>query len=484
MKILVAEDSPTVRAMVQFSLQSAGHEVICAQDGIEAVKLAYTEMPDIIVSDVLMPRMNGYQVCRLLKDDALTNKIPIIIMTTKQAESGRLWGIMSGADDYITKPFTPQDLLRVIENIIAQNSLDNRVVEKKEKISFDIDALQIIYRVNDLLDRELFRSALINEVAELTSHIQNYPHILKHILDLYSRVINYEIGGILILEEDEELLLINVKNRTTKENVFEFEKRILKEYEDRFKKEFKVEKLKKEVHGKEDAQVGLKFSTFYTTLMEGVKKPLAMCGFAASETPSFPPEDIALVEFLKKPISIVLDNTLLHKKTQDIAITDGLTKVSTHRFFQEAMDREISRSRRFGLHFALIILDIDNFKMLNDTYGHLEGDNVLQEIARIMKQQTRETDIVARYGGEEFVVILPETDKEGSKITAERIKEKIENHKFILQEKDVKVTASMGVAIFPYDADDKTNLIRKADKALYKAKTSGKNRICFADEIF
>lgn len=482
MKILVAEDSPTVRAIVQFSLQSAGYEVVVAQDGIEAVKLTYAEMPDILVSDILMPRMNGYQVCRLLKDDALTSQIPIIIMTTLSAKSDKFWGIMSGADDYLTKPFEPQELLEMIEGIILKKNLKEKQKDSVEKIRITVDASQIISRVNNLLDRELFRSALINEVGGLTSSLQNYPIILKMILDLFSKVMNYETAGILVLWEDEEQLTITTKYKITREYIFEFERKLLRCYEEAQGKEFKLEKLKREIHTEETEKEQDRLTAFCPLFLERGPHPLAICGFASSSFSNFPPEDIELLNFLSHPLSIVLENALLHKNTSDMAITDGLTKLSTHRFFQESLDREISRSRRFGLTFALIILDIDNFKMLNDTYGHLEGDKVLVEIAKIMKQQTRDTDIVARYGGEEFVVILSETDKEGASITAQRIREKIEEHKFILQEKEVKVTASLGVAIYPYNAENKIELIRKADKALYRAKTTGKNRLYFADE--
>jgi diguanylate cyclase (GGDEF)-like protein len=129
------------------------------------------------------------------------------------------------------------------------------------------------------------------------------------------------------------------------------------------------------------------------------------------------------------------------------------------------------------------MIDIDNFKALNDTFGHLEGDKVLIEIAKIMKKETRESDIVARYGGEEFVIILSGTDKEGAKVVAERIRNAVENHKFIIKGRKITVTISIGVSTYPLDADMKMEIIRCADKALYQAKGEGKNKVCVFGEV-
>lgn len=482
MKVLVAEDSPTIRAILQYALEEAGYGVITAVDGIEAVEKTYREEPDIIVLDIMMPRMNGYQACRLLKDDPQTAGIPIIMMTTKAEESSRFWGLKTGANDYITKPFEPQELMERLQKIIEETPFPLQVEKsKKEKI---IDSTQIISRVNNLLDQELFRSTLINEVGKLASQIQNYPQVIKSILELCSKVVNYQVAGILIVVEEEEKLTVYLQKSLSKKLLSEFEGKIIHLGRTGENQKLSPSSIKREIIGKElsefnESEERLKtFNPFKLTIGG---KLFGILAFASTEELAFPPEDLNLLEFLLPQISIILDSALMHKKTAELAITDGLTRLSTHRYFQECLEREVNRAKRFNFIFSLIILDIDNFKSLNDTYGHLEGDKVLIEISKIMRSCVRETDVVARYGGEEFVVILSETDKKGAVITAERIREGVEKYKFIIGGKRILVTVSIGVSTYPEDAHTKTEIIRQADKALYKAKTSGKNKVWVAE---
>ena len=139
---------------------------------------------------------------------------------------------------------------------------------------------------------------------------------------------------------------------------------------------------------------------------------------------------------------------------------------------------EVKRAQRYDLALSLIMIDLDHFKEFNDTYGHLEGDGLLRKIAQILKSSLRETDLVARYGGEEFSVILPETDKEGASIAAERVRKTISEQTF--GEVGAKMTISLGVASYPDDACLRADLIRQADEALYRAKREGRNRTCLA----
>ncbi|MEC4676563.1 MAG: GGDEF domain-containing protein, partial [Nitrospirota bacterium] len=154
-------------------------------------------------------------------------------------------------------------------------------------------------------------------------------------------------------------------------------------------------------------------------------------------------------------------------------------------YFYECLDLEIARTNRYGKSFSLILFDIDNFKKINDTYGHLAGDEVLQGLANILKSISRETDIVVRYGGEEFIIILPNTDEEETILLAERIKDIVYKTTFMVYETTgVKVTLSGGIASYPQNASDAKNLLSAADTALYSAKAAGKNQIfCFKGMI-
>jgi len=199
----------------------------------------------------------------------------------------------------------------------------------------------------------------------------------------------------------------------------------------------------------------------------------------------FDEEDLNFLETLANHAAIAIRNASIHQHAQLMAVTDGLTGLFNHRFFQERLKEEIERSRRYGQRgMCLLMIDIDDFKALNDKYGHLMGDQALKEISKILKSASRLSDVVARYGGEEFTVILPETDKEMSMAFAERLRSQVESHSFSLDNLKIKekVTMSIGISHFPGDAGSPSQLIDRADKALYLAKQSGKNQVLLYQE--
>jgi diguanylate cyclase (GGDEF)-like protein len=179
---------------------------------------------------------------------------------------------------------------------------------------------------------------------------------------------------------------------------------------------------------------------------------------------------------LKNPKIIEIS---IYERTERSALTDGLTGLYNHAYFLQALRRELHRSKRHDLKASLAMFDLDDFKKLNDTRGHLEGDRVLMKASALIKETLREIDVAARYGGEEFAVILPETSASGAFVVAERIRLKIARH-FRKKRGGPKVTVSGGVAAYPEDAETMDDLIRRADQGLYRSKAAGKNRITLA----
>jgi diguanylate cyclase (GGDEF)-like protein len=169
---------------------------------------------------------------------------------------------------------------------------------------------------------------------------------------------------------------------------------------------------------------------------------------------------------------------LLYQQVQELAITDSLTGIFTRKHYLERLAEEIDYSRQFNYPFSLLMLDIDHFKGINDHYGHLVGDAVLRFVAKLIKDNLRQVDLLCRYGGEEFSIILTNTDKDGAKLAAERIRQSVENSPVKVYDEDLKVTISIGVTTFPGDARNSQKLIETADKALYKAKQNGRNQVC------
>jgi diguanylate cyclase (GGDEF)-like protein len=194
---------------------------------------------------------------------------------------------------------------------------------------------------------------------------------------------------------------------------------------------------------------------------------------------AFTPAERELFAYLTNQASVSVENVDLHETVQKQAVTDELTGLFNHRRFQEVISAEVERARRYGQEMGLIMLDIDNFKQVNDTYGHLQGDFVLREVARVLRQSSREIDEPARYGGEEMAVALPQTDLEGAYQFAERVRQAVEALELPVPTGDgtLKVTASFGVAsLATADHADKDALVAAADRALYEAKRTGKNR--------
>jgi diguanylate cyclase (GGDEF)-like protein len=184
----------------------------------------------------------------------------------------------------------------------------------------------------------------------------------------------------------------------------------------------------------------------------------------------------SLLSLIGNNLSMIADKIRLFQETQRLAITDGLTGLYNARHFYDELEKEIARAQRYSTPFSLALFDIDNFKALNDTFGHQAGDEVLRDVAEMILHVSRKTDIVARYGGEEFISILPNTPKDEAYTHAHRIKDSVEGKRY-LGANSVKLTISGGISSFPEDAANSKALLYAADMAMYKAKAAGKNVI-------
>jgi diguanylate cyclase (GGDEF)-like protein len=197
---------------------------------------------------------------------------------------------------------------------------------------------------------------------------------------------------------------------------------------------------------------------------------LAASGIAAQDQDKF---HVLAHQFL-----LGIRRSLLYEQVQGLAIMDGLTGVLSRRFFLERCREELERSKQFSFNFSFLMVDIDHFKECNDRYGHLVGDVVLKEVARVIKGGLREIDLVGRYGGEEFSIMLTETDCQGALLAAERIRQALETRSIRAYDEELSSTLSIGIAAFPVHGREMDTLIEKADDALYQAKQSGRNRVC------
>lgn len=189
-------------------------------------------------------------------------------------------------------------------------------------------------------------------------------------------------------------------------------------------------------------------------------------------------EDKERFYILSQQFLLGIKRAVLYKSVQELAIIDSLTNVFNRRYYLERFREEIERSRKFNYKFSCLMIDIDYFKDFNDRYGHIVGDAILRELSRTIQENIREIDLIGRYGGEEFSIILSETDKDAASFAAERIRKAIEEKSIKVYDEELKITVSIGVSTYPQDGKDMARLIDRADSALYKAKQSGRNKVC------
>jgi diguanylate cyclase (GGDEF)-like protein len=205
---------------------------------------------------------------------------------------------------------------------------------------------------------------------------------------------------------------------------------------------------------------------------------LAIDPVPSSSVPSLGPGLVTAIRAYLEPPAIALDNALLLRRAEALSVIDDLTRLFNYRYLHQSLRREIKRSSRHDRPISLIFLDLDGFKEVNDTYGHLAGSKALVEVGAVLREGSRETDVVARFGGDEFAIVLPETGMAGAMAVAARLRERLTSSRFLTSDgMSVRLTASIGVATLPDVAGTAEELLRAADKAMYRVKASGKDGI-------
>jgi two-component system cell cycle response regulator len=485
MKILIAEDSLTQATLMKISLQRKGYDIVLARDGIDAIKKAYQEQPDLIVSDVVMPRVNGYQVCRLLRDDPKTAHIPVVLLTSLDQRQDAFWGLKSGAEKFITKGGDIPSLVDEIDGFVTTRQRAGAwraAAEAGREPSADLDA-DVMERVIHLLDHNLFESTVVTEIQNLVNSLDDFRKTMVGMLEILKKVIDFHVGAIHLGGEESQGLFLLVNKPVDQKFIDYVTALTLRESYGRDVSPPEPEET--EVFdpdhlltrpGSHPVVPGSVLVTPLTT--KGMRSGVITIADAAEH--AFPDRVEQTFEMLVRQANIVIDYARLYERNKQLSITDGLTKLYNHRFFQDALKREFSRSSRHKTPLSLIMLDIDHFKRFNDTHGHQQGDVVLQELARILRSQVRSLDIVARYGGEEFAIIMPDAPGEISHRVAERLRGAVEGHPVAGPEGPLVVTISLGVATVPDPGiSNPTELITVADRALYRAKERGRNQVAY-----
>lgn len=479
-KILVIDDSPTQRMMIKIFLEKQGFQVVTADNGVEGINKTYSELPNLIISDIVMPELNGYQLCRLLKNEEFTSQVPIILLTNLGQSQDKFWGIRAGADSYICKETDPQELLGQIK-ILLEKRVDSFAAYRGNGLASyqNREGNMIHNKVNILLDKMLFDATLTNEIRKLAHFVYSREKLLEEYFKLLSSVMDCSALAMIIFSDFKVDIILTIFNHLPDKEV----KKI---------KRFLISRVR-DVSGKQQpkwkiVEKGEKENPIDGTIKSSLAIPIDHQDVLLGELALFSGNQDAFennkktLELLTGDFATLLNLLLLYEENRLLSITDGLTKVYNHRHFHEVLENEWLRSQRYTIPLSLLMIDVDHFKNINDVYGHQLGDIVLTGIAREIVVNTRELDTVARYGGEEFAVILPQTDVEKAKIVGEKLREKVEEQHFHEQLKPREVTISVGVAAASSEMKTMKDFIAMADAALYAAKEQGRNRVVVGGE--
>jgi two-component system, cell cycle response regulator len=482
--ILIADDSPTMRMMVTEILETRGYRVIKAEDGLEAAILAYQYHPDLIVSDIEMPKMDGYQVSRLLKNDPQMADIPIIILTSKDSSGAIFWGYQTGADLYLLKDFKADDLNQVVADLLKKHETTAGRLHSSE--GGPVDAIQILAKLNRYMDSQLFEVTLINEINRIAVGMTSLSDTLGNLLSVLDRAIeNHLVGFAIFLGATDILLTIRIGRGISERLLERFQLQILEDLAILCNTDITESKIEMEICEGQTITAGtgtpdLEPSLIYSIPIRAKEENIGILNIYHPQMESLPVQQKQLLGRLSSHISATISTTLLYDRIKNLSVIDGLTQLYNRRHIMEAYRLEFSKSERYDSDLSLMMIDIDDFKKINDSYGHLTGDLVLRHLAGIMKSNIRNIDLPGRYGGEEFLIVLPGTRKESALVVAERIREQVQGYHFkTMNNEPVSVTISIGLCSFS-DVEIRNNeleLIKIADSRLYAAKKTGKNKV-------
>lgn len=448
-KILIVDDEPLNVKLLNAMIPSDQYDTACAYSGDEALKIMNDFRPDLILLDIMMPGLNGYELTQILKSDSESQDIPIVLVTAFGGSEYEIKGLEAGADEFLNKPVNKTELLTRVKSLI-------RLRQYKEQIKSRTCSLNSATYDNDpkncLKDEELnLPSILIVEDNKIDAkliqrYLQGEPYQIKLAGDGEEAISRSQQERIDVILLD---LLLPGKNG------------------------FEVVRILKEMEHTQNIQI------------------VAITGLSDLES-KLKGIELGVDDYLTKPVnmhvlrtrikSLVKKKALLdrlfdkYEMAVHSAITDKLTGLYNRRYFDYFIDLELKRSLRENSSLALLMIDVDNFKQINDTLGHLIGDKILNKLGDLIKANIRETDLAARYGGEEFSIVMSNTGFEEAVEIAERIRNSVEAYKFDTEK--LIITVSIGIALHPLDAKSLQDLLDKADSALYRAKRDGKNQVC------
>lgn len=465
--VLVVDDDRIIAENVSTVLAQEGYVVTAVNDATSAIEQVNRYFFNAVLLDLSLPDIGGIDLLRLCRDKSPDTCY--IILTGCASLPSAIEALKANVYDYIIKPFDMEHLKLVIRRGIEKQRLAVRNKYLFDCLEKDKNKLEIIMEAYKRISGIMILDSLADFVTEKAVEIAEAEKASLMIVDESKREL--VVKGSKGLDEDKITWKIKIGELIAGWVAQEGQALVVADIDTDPRFQDFANKKERDYKTKSFISLPLKAENRVIGVMNVTDKLL--------RTQIFTEEDLRYLSLLAHQTVSQIENILLCERLSSLVVTDSLTGLYNHRFFQEQLDTEILRSRRYKKDLSLAMLDVDSFKKYNDKFGHLEGDQVLKRMAQIMRQCIRKVDIVSRYGGEEFTIILPETGLEGAKTTAEKIRQAVEHLNLVNKEtkESLNITISGGVAAYE-EGLAKDEFIRRADQALHKAKSEGKNRIC------
>ena len=456
-RVLVVDDSSSIRTLLGQRLRAKGYDVEEAADAEAAFERAVAAPPDVVVTDLVMTGLSGVQLCRLLRSDPATTHVPVVLLTASGDKRSRFWARSAGAAAYVGKDRV-DDLITLLPSLAAAGR--SHPAGAGGALATGRRSLQ--ERISSILDGALFESVLAGEVRALAS-AGELQRLFEGLATLLSDVLSYRWLAMASARGYAPVYLhAHAGDREGSEAAA------------RAALDVAAEQALQVVADERAAAGAGPAALVVPVVLGGVqvgRVALAPTARGLSR------DDQRLLSLVAAELGGPLQMAALYEDARRLATTDMLTGLLNRRAFLDAIERERSRSARHALPVAILLLDVDHFKSVNDLHGHAGGDAVLQGIAGVLRQIARKSDFVGRWGGEEFVLALPQTNDAGARVAAERLRKAVADAAHALPNgKTVTVTASIGLASSdsPWSIEE---LIARADQAMYAAKGRGRNRV-------
>lgn len=450
-RILVVDDIPANVKLLEARLIAEYFDVLTADNGLDALDICSRTQVDLILLDIMMPGIDGFEVCERLKANPRTAHIPVVMVTALDQPADRVRGLKAGADDFLTKPVNDLQLMSRVKSLLRLKALSDELRVRAETAHSFGAMSPSEGQGNDEPGRVLL----------VDGRATSQERILKTLRPIADVAAMSDPQAALFEAADSGFDLIIVNTNF-------------------------------------DDYDPLRLCSQLRSLERTRFIPVLLMTDQGSENLVVRALDLGVNDYIMRPVDpnelIARSLTQIRRKryneklrkdvvqTIELAVTDPLTGLNNRRYlenhFQLLFDRAAARSRAL----SVCITDIDRFKLINDTYGHDVGDEVLREFANRIRAAVRGADLACRFGGEEFVVVMPDTPAEAAAVIAERLREAIENEPFVVKGSGVSltVTASLGIASNEGMVAGPDVMLKNADRALYDAKNTGRNRVVYA----